>query len=79
MKRILIFATAASVAFACSCRPEPREEDPGILAYAVCEMDIHPGSKAKAVDIEGDSAAWQGMLASFEAHGTLLGSMALKR
>lgn len=57
MKRILIFATAASVAFALSCRPEPREEDPGILAYAVCEMDIHPGSKAKAVDIEGDSAA----------------------
>lgn len=55
MKKISIFIAALSMALVQSCKPEPKEEDPGILAYAVCEMDIRSQNRAKSVDVVGDS------------------------
>lgn len=51
----MILATALFMAFTQSCKPEPKDEDPGILAYAVCEMDIQSQNRAKSVDVVGDS------------------------
>lgn len=75
MKKIIFILAAAMLAMSCNKEKEERGQSSDILIYALCKMDVNGKSRAKAVDVVGDSAAvhelsrymfcYRGMLVNF--------------